>query len=190
MRQMSEGRFPTTRFSAVRGAASTDAEERERAWEVLASAYLRPVFFHLRTKWRRSREDAEDLTQAFFARAMERDFFASYDPERARFRTFLRTCLDRFAQNEHEARGRLKRGGGALRLDVDALEREISDPQGSPEEIFEREWRRSVFTLGIEALRAQCQGTDKQSCFELFARYDLTEPEERPTYAELARAFD
>ena len=57
--------------------------------------------------------DAQDLTQGFFLRAFEKDFFAAYDPAKGRFRTFLRACLDRHLANEHDAARALKRGGGA-----------------------------------------------------------------------------
>jgi DNA-directed RNA polymerase specialized sigma24 family protein len=120
---------------------------------------------------------------------MEKDFFAGYDEERARFRTFLRICLDRFASNEHKAAARIKRGGGerALSLDFDGAEGELvaaGDPH-SPEDVFDREWRRSLFDLAIEALRARSAG-DKATAFAAFERYDLC-PGVRPTYEEIAR---
>jgi DNA-directed RNA polymerase specialized sigma24 family protein len=121
-----DGRFPTTRWSAVEGARSADGAERERSWGALVRAYWKPAYKHLRVRWRASPEDAEDALQGFFERAMEKDFFASYEPERARFRTFFRVCLDRFASNEAKARGRLKRGGTSPPLDFAAAEDEIA----------------------------------------------------------------
>lgn len=75
----------------------------------------------------RPARDAEDLAQEFFSRAVQRGFFDDYDPERARFRTYLRTCLDRFAANARRDERRLKRGGGVtmLSLDVAGVEREL-----------------------------------------------------------------
>jgi DNA-directed RNA polymerase specialized sigma24 family protein len=89
--------FPTTRRSTVARIASVDGEERRRAWETLVSAYWKPVYKYSRLKWKLDPDAAADLTQAFFARAIEKDFFRSYDPAKAAFRTFLRTCLDGFA---------------------------------------------------------------------------------------------
>lgn len=187
---LGDARFPTTRWSALVGARSREEPERRRSWEALVAAYWKPVYKHVRIKWRKARDDARDLTQAFFLRAMERDFFAAYDDERARFRTFMRVCLDRFVGNEHQAERRLKRGGGArlLSLDFDAADAEIevAAHTASPEDGFDREWRRSLFTLAVEALRAECID-EKAVRFVVFERYDLCDGDERPSYADLGR---
>src|SRR5215510_5198762 len=112
--------FPATRHSVVQAVADADPEVRRRAWESLAALYWEPSRAYLRLKWRVSAEDARDLTQAFFARALEKGFFDGYDPQRARFRTYLRTCLDGFVANERAAAGRLKRGGGQSHVSLDA----------------------------------------------------------------------
>jgi DNA-directed RNA polymerase specialized sigma24 family protein len=104
-------KFPVTRRSAVIAAGSSDRAERQRALEILVAAYWKPVYKYIRIKWKKSDEDAQDLTQGFFAKAIEKDFFQGYDPAKARFRTFLRTCLDAFAANEDTAARRIKRGG-------------------------------------------------------------------------------
>src|SRR6266545_8142728 len=91
--------FPLTRRSVVRAAASADPETRRRAFEALVAAYWRPVYKYLRLEWSAPGEDAEDLTQGFFARALEKGFFDRFDPSRSRFRTYLRTCLDGFVAN-------------------------------------------------------------------------------------------
>ena len=99
-------RFPITRLSAIVAAGSADQAERARAFEVLVSAYWMPVYKYIRIKWNRSTEDAQDLTQGFFTAAIEKNFFGRYDPSKAKFRTFLRTCLDGYIANEHKAAGR------------------------------------------------------------------------------------
>lgn len=189
------GNFPETRHSIVRGVASPDETERTRAFGVLVESYWRPVYKYARLKWRLPREDAEDLTQAFFARALEKAFFERYDPEKARFRTFLRTCVDGFAANEWKAARRLKRGGGAPSLSLDfrnaegeLREVELKD-EDDVESYFQREWVRSLFGLAVEALRADCERAGKRTHFALFERYDLEAPEgaARPSYQELAR---
>jgi RNA polymerase sigma factor (sigma-70 family) len=187
-----DGKFPTTRWSAVVGARSADGLERQRSWAALVEAYWKPAYKHVRVRWKACPADAEDAIQGFFERAMEKDFFAAYDPQRARFRTFFRVCLERFVANEAKARGRLKRGGAAngLPLEFAAAEEELAragaDAWESPEECFEREWRRNVFALAVEALGAECEAKGKAAWFSLFQRYDLGEPSERPTYDELA----
>ena len=96
--------FPATRYSAVREAASADPETRRRGYEsLLAAWYWKPVYKYLRVRWNASSEDAEDLTQGFFARAFEKGLLERYDLSRARFRTYLRTCLDSYVANERKA---------------------------------------------------------------------------------------
>jgi DNA-directed RNA polymerase specialized sigma24 family protein len=182
--------FPATRESVLRAIASPDAEVRQRAWDVLAGAYWRPVYTYLRLRWRVDADEAQDLTQGFFARALEKDFFARYDAARARFRTFLRTCLDGYVSNERTAARRLKRGGGLLAVDFAGAEAELAGTAAGAdvEELFRREWVRSLFTAAVQDLQERCRASGREVPFALFERYDLDAPPEgRPTYAELAR---
>src|SRR6202035_5015700 len=139
--------------SAVLASQSGDAEERRRAFAALVEAYWKPVYKFVRIKWRCDSDDAADYTQGFFARAIEKDFFRSYDPAKGSFRTFLRTCLEGFVANERKAASRQKRGGEAtvLSLDFAPAEGELREhpptPEASPEEAFHREWVRSLFQL-------------------------------------------
>jgi RNA polymerase sigma factor (sigma-70 family) len=178
----------------VRAAGSADPDTRRRAFEALVAAYWKPVYKYLRLKWRAPEEDAEDLTQGFFALAFEKGFFDRFDPERARFRTYLRACLDGFVANERKSAHRLKRGGGAehVSLDFAGAEAELGrqpPPEGDMEEYFHREWVRSLFGLAVEALRRRCAEAGKTVSFALFERYDLDGPDAArgPSYAELAR---
>ncbi len=98
------GRFPATRHSAVLAAQSTDLIERERGLAILLETYWRPAYKYVRIRFGESNEDAKDLTQSFFMRALEKDFFDGYDPEKGSFRTYLRTCLDRFVAQREEGR--------------------------------------------------------------------------------------
>ncbi len=176
------------------GAASRDVEARRHAFASLVEAYWKPVYKYVRLKWQAPPEEAEDLTQAFFTRAFEKDFFRSYDPAKARFRTFLRACLDGFAANERKAAGRLKRGGGItfVPLDFDAAEGELRQHEiavpADMEDYFDREWARSVLALSIERLRAQYADAGRETYFRVFERYDLdaSESGERVTYSALA----
>ena len=111
--------FPTTRSSAVVAVRSADRAERARGFDTLVAAYWRPVYKYLRLKWNCSNEDAQDFTQGFFARALEKDFFAGYDVGKGSFRTFLRTCLDGFVSNERKAARRQKRGGDVTLIPFD-----------------------------------------------------------------------
>lgn len=188
-----DARFPTTHVSAVARVAHADPAVRDRALADILRVYWKPAYKHLRVRWRAPREQAEDLVQGFFEEVVQKQVFASFDPTRARFRTFLRVCLDRHAQDDAKARGREKRGGGALHvpLDFGGAEREIELAGAaiweSPEDCFDREWRRSVIALAIEALRASCKDAGKDVVFTVFERYDLADPASRPTYEQLGR---
>jgi RNA polymerase sigma factor (sigma-70 family) len=191
--------FPATRWSAIDRARSEDPVERARALESLMAAYWKPVYKYIRARWGRSNEDAKDLTQEFFARLIEKDFLDSYDPTRARLRTFLRTCVDGVVANHDRAARRLKRGGDAphLSLDFETAESELAraglPAPGSAEnmeELFEKEWVRSLFSLAVEGLREECVARGKTVQFRLFELYDLDDDgAARRSYAELAREF-
>src|ERR1700732_4558116 len=102
-------RFPSTRLSLIESVSAGDAL-RSDALDQVAALYWKPVYKYIRLKWSKSNEEAKDLTQGFFASALERDFFQRFDPRKASFRTYLRMALDRFAANEHAAAHRQKRG--------------------------------------------------------------------------------
>src|SRR5262245_61315156 len=192
-----KGRFPPTRRSAVATVGSEDPVARARAFEILVRAYWRPVYTHVRLRWKREEAEAADLTQGFFARAFEKEHFSAYDPAKALFRTYLKTCLDRFVMESARGERREKRGGGSVKLslDFDLAERELSSLGAASAEgaeaLFDREWIRSLFTAAVEALRERCEKEKKATYFTVFEKYVL-EPEvgggseERPAYATLA----
>jgi RNA polymerase sigma factor (sigma-70 family) len=180
----------------VEAMTSSDAGERRAAFDAIVAVYWRPVYFHLRTRWAREPADAEDLTQDFFAAALGGDFFAEYDPLRARFRTFLRLCCDRFAARAARDAHRLKRGGGAVHLPLDFAGAELELAAGSgggapdPDARFDAETLRSLLELAVTALREQCRRDGHENRFAVFERYDLAPNGDRPTYRTIAEALD
>lgn len=172
------GRFPSTRVSLLEAAASGLSEA---ALDQVIALYWKPVYRFLRLKFQKSNEDAKDLTQGFFASALQRDFFAGFDPAKASFRTYLRMAVERYASNEYAAENRQKRGGGVAFEPVD--EQEIATE--SPELEFDREWRRQLFSLALDDFRAHCKDTGKELQFSLFEDYDLNE-RDRISYSDLA----
>lgn len=181
----------------VEAARSPDPEERRRAFDRVVGAYWKPVYVYLRLRGRMSPEDAEDITQGFFARAFEKRFFDAYDPARARFRTFLRTCLDGYAANERAAERRLKRGGGTtvLSFDFATAERDLPplalSADEDPDAVFHREWARAVCADAVEELRRRCRASGRELALAVFERCDLSDlaDADRPSYAALAAEF-
>lgn len=189
-----DARFPGTLHSVIAGVQSADAEKRGHAYSRIVASYWKPVYKYIRMKWNRSNEDAKDLTQGFFLRVMEKGFFQTYDPAKARFRTFLRVCLDRYVANETQSAARLKRGGDVLTVSLDFqgadLELLTVDPPSpdTMEKYFEQEWIRSLFSSSLEMLKRQCAEEGKDLHFTVFARYHLADDTESGslTYESIA----
>jgi RNA polymerase sigma factor (sigma-70 family) len=181
--------FPATHASLLERTQSHDAEVRARAHETLAAVYWAPVYAYIRLTFGAPREDAEDLTQGFFAEALRRDVFARFDASRARFRTYLRSCVDAHVAGARRTDRRLKRGGGArpLPLDVADLEGRLRT-ESDVDAVFHQEWVRAVFDLALARLRARCESSGRLAHLTLFERYDVADGDGggRPTYAQLA----
>jgi RNA polymerase sigma factor (sigma-70 family) len=174
-------RFPSTRLSLFEAEAAGLPNE---ALERIIALYWKPVYRFIRLKFRKDNENAKDLTQGFFTTALQRDFFARFDPAKASFRTYLRMAVERFAESEYASANRQKRGGD---VEFEPVEEQASTTE-SPEQIFEREWQRQLFALTLDELRAHCEGSGKQLQFRIFEAYDLADGE-RPSYAELALQY-
>jgi RNA polymerase sigma factor (sigma-70 family) len=187
--------FPPTRLSVVARVRSDDADIRRVAHEALVEAYWKPIYKYLRLKWHLSPDAAADSTQEFFLSLLERDLVSRYDPARARFRTYLRLCLDGFVANQKKAERRLKRGGAAVTvpLDFTTAEGELVriEPSVSTDvdELFYREWVRALFDRAVADLRDQCEARGRQTMFTVFERYDLADAASRPSYDQIASAL-
>ncbi len=185
--------FPQTSYSAIQAVKSADPELRERALESLASVYWRPIYHHARLKWGKQEDEARDLTQQFFLFALEKKIFAAYDPRQAKFRTFLRKCLDNFVVNEAKSAARIKRGGN-----LDLIPLEIRDEEGTARamdiadetnlaEEFDRHWTRGLFAGALADLKSECMEQGKQTQFAIFEAYDVLRDEaNKVTYDALA----
>jgi RNA polymerase sigma factor (sigma-70 family) len=176
--------FPLTRWSVIEGTRSEHAGERQRALDVLVSAYWKPVYKYIRLHWNKQNEEAKDLTQDFFARLIEKKLLDRFDPAKARLRTYLRVCVDGLVMNTDKAAQRQKRGGefALIPLDFESAEGELQQlpipAAGGPEEFFAHEFGRSLFGLAVEALH-----------FQLLELYDIEEGGKQLTYDEVARRY-
>ena len=123
---------------------------------------------------RRYHHDAEDLTQAFFGKLLEKNYLGEVSRERGRFRTFLLASLKHFLANEWDKRSAKKRGGGIVFVPLDSdfsdrFEREaLPSPAESctPEELFDRRWARTVLERALAALEARYRKTEQADLFE------------------------
>ena len=113
---MAGDQFPVTRWSVVDAVGSSDPAEQARALDTLFAAYWKPVYKYVRLRWNQPTEDAQDLTQGFFAEMLERELLAKYNPAKSKLRTYLRLCVDSFVMNQQKAARRQKRGGNATHV--------------------------------------------------------------------------
>jgi RNA polymerase sigma-70 factor (ECF subfamily) len=185
-------RFDTTDWSVVLGASVGDPAQAREALATLCQAYWYPVYAFIRGRGEAA-ADAEDLTQAYFARFLEKDCLRGVRPEHGRFRSFLLVSVRNFVLNERERERARKRGGGRLHLSLDAAAGEARyalEPRDSatPETLFEKSWARTVLDRALGRLRQEAhRGADG-------ARYERLEPfltgdETADTCASLAREW-
>ncbi|MCA1702125.1 MAG: sigma-70 family RNA polymerase sigma factor, partial [Actinobacteria bacterium] len=140
--------FATTHWSMVLSAGQRSSPASAAALADLCQRYWYPLYVYVRRTIRDVHE-ARDLTQAFFARLLEKNTLALADPQRGRFRSFLLTALKHFLINEWEKAKAQKRGGGRalLALDFDSKESQIAlEPShdATPERLFERHWAMTL----------------------------------------------
>jgi len=160
---------------------------RARAVDLVVSAYRAPVVAVLRRQWSLDLADAEDLAHDFFAHALEREWLSRYDRTRGRFRTFLRSCLQDFATTAHEAANRLKRGGHLIAVPLEESTATVTE--ADVDRLFEQEWVRSVLTLSLERLSAQCAAAGRQATYDVFVAHDVEGADDPPRYSDLAARF-
>ena len=178
------GRFETTRWSVVLRARG-EAGDARAALEQLCRTYRPPVLAFVRFRGY-SADAAEDLTQAFFARFLERAWYSSADPQRGRFRSFLLTALKRFLIDSDAEAATLKRGG-AFRFELLDDDTGCPDPTGdTPDAAFEREWAHAVLRAALARLREEAEQAGKLELFRRLGEFLI----ERPDEAEYAHAAE
>jgi len=181
--------FATTHWSVVLAAGHPESPQAAEALEKLCSTYWYPLYACVRRQGH-SPEDAQDLTQEFFARLLAKDYVARADPQRGRFRSFLLTGLKRFLCDEWDKARRLKRGGGEEVISFDAQgaeERYRLEPldQLTPERVFERSWAATLLERAAGRLREEYRSAGRAELYEELTEFRLDAPEQRP-YAEVA----
>lgn len=169
--------FEKTRWSVIKAAASSGgaSEGAEAALSWLCSAYWMPLYSFLRRSGR-SREDAEDVVQEFFARLKTGRILASALPERGRFRTFMLAALKNLDRDIHRADVARKRGGDREHVPLDLAMAEErwqadSDNASSPEVAFDQAWATALMERASARLRSQFESENRSAVFaEFFPR--------------------
>jgi RNA polymerase sigma-70 factor (ECF subfamily) len=183
------GGFPTTQWSRVISAGDPDAALAKESLAELCNAYWYPLYAYIRRRGY-DPEKAKDLTQDFFARALEKGLFGQADPARGRFRSFLRKVCADFLANCYDWEHALKRGGGRTVLPIDAVgaegqyARELADGL-TPERIFDRSWALTLLGRVLDQLSREYDEAGKAATFEAL-RGELAGDTEVSSYAVVA----
>ena len=185
--------FATTHWTVVLAAGQRSTPQSDLALEQLCKTYWFPLYAYVRRRGH-TKEDAEDLTQAFFARFLARNYLEGLRAERGRFRAFLLASLKHFLANEWDKSQRQKRGGNIPHLSLDWQTADtkfqvaaVNEP--SPDRAFDREWAVTLLAKVIEQLQKECEAEDKAKLFEQLKIF-LTTGKAGTAQAEVAKALD
>ena len=187
----SAAQFATTRWSLVRAAGDAAAPAAADALETLCQAYWLPLYLFVRRQGHEP-ADAEDLTQAFFERVLEKNYLAQARQEKGRFRSFLLASLRHFLSDQRDRRTAVKRGGEAHHLSLDvavaeATYAQIASHEETPEKIYERQWAMAVLARAQDRLRAECLAAGKSELYRELGESDAAAA--RESYAEIGTRF-
>lgn len=184
--------FATTHWSIVVAAGAVQHEEAQDVLSELCETYWLPLYAYVRRRGY-SAPDAQDLTQGFFTRLLEKQTLQVADPQRGKFRSFLLASVDHFLANERDRAAAKKRGGGRAQLSLDLATAESCvslEPahELTPERLYERQWALTLLDLVVRRLEAEFQEAGKQRQFELL-KDALSGDRERLPYVEVAAAL-
>jgi len=163
-------RFATTHWSVVHLAGRDQGSQARAALSELCEIYWYPIYAYVRRRGY-APPDAQDLTQAFFTRLIEKHDFTNASPERGRFRSYLVASMMHFIANDRAWRRRLKRGGGVVHLGLEletAEHRYTLEPRDeiTPEDLFVRRWALTVLDRTMAALRNSYSSRSKGDLFD------------------------
>lgn len=188
-----KGAFVTTHWSVVVTAGRTDTTRALAALEKLCRTYWYPLYAYVRRRGQ-SPQDAQDLTQEFFAQLLEHNWVAKADPNKGRFRSFLLMALNRFLANEWDKARTLKRGGQVqiIPFPLETAEtRYVREPGETitPEQIFEQQWALTLLDEVLARLRREHAEEGKETVFETLKPCLVGSRETQP-YAALAAELE
>jgi len=182
--------FVSTRWTLVLKAGDSAATSAHAlsALSELCQIYWRPLYVFLRKKGY-GREDAQDLTQGFFAHLIETRGHARADPAKGRFRAFLLTALKNFIADARDRQHALKRGGGMIleNLNDETETRIARNTKWQADEVYDREWATSLVRQALGRLAQECALAGKAELFGYFLPYLAASEESKIPYEEMAR---
>lgn len=186
----SPAHFATTRWTVVMTARDKASPESGDALQALCKAYWPPLYSFVR-RLGNSPHDAQDLTQEFFARLLQKDWLDAVDRERGRFRTFLIMAVKRFLANEWDKQRAARRGGGQACVPLDGQSAEAcyladAGPTLSPDHLYERRWALTLLEQAMARLRAEYESDGRGRDFQRLKIY-LTAARGEIPYEEIAR---
>jgi len=163
-------RFATTRWSLVVAAGDSRSPDARAALATLCETYWFPVYAFIRRSGR-SHDDARDLTQAFFTRVLEKNYFKDAKAERGRFRSFLLSSVRHFLSNQLDWDHAQKRGGDQVHISIDADDGERQyqhEPveDDTPERIYERRWALAALGAAMTRLASRYEPGSRRDLFE------------------------
>ena len=184
--------FVTTRWTVVLAAGSQHTPQSDTALEQLCRSYWFPLYAYVRRRGY-AKEDAEDLTQAFFARLLAQNFVGDAAAERGKFRAFLLAALKNFLANEWDKAQRQKRGGEAPHFSVDWQSAETqfqiaASPADHPDRVFDCEWALTLLETVLERLAAEWKAEGRSTLFESLKIF-LTAERDALSHAETAETL-
>ena len=188
-----EGLFASTRWTVVleAGDSQTPSGDALSALSELCRLYWRPIFLFLRRQGSNP-DDAQDLTQGFFAYLIESRAYARADPDRGRFRSFLLGTLKHFVAHARAHDRTQKRGGGIILAQLDTAAIAEADARGvggqtwSAERVYEREWAESLLRQALNRLAQECALAGKDELFDQLNSYLSVTSEAAVPYEEVA----
>ncbi len=185
--------FTRTHWSVVLSAKEVDSPERHRALELLCHSYWPPIYAYIRQRGYQP-EDAQDLTQEFFARLLEKDFLQDVTHTKGKFRSFLLACVNHLLSHERDRQRALKRGGDSTHIALDefqSVDAELLE-KGEVEDwdqAFDRVWARTVLKRASERLEEIYRSRGKAALFDALKTLTPTS-DQQPSYEQVASKLD
>jgi RNA polymerase sigma-70 factor (ECF subfamily) len=185
-------RFTTTHWSVVLAAGDGTSPQTQQALTRLCQAYWFPIYAFIRKRGY-SPEQAQDLTQGFFAGFLEKGYVAKAAPDRGRFRCFLMTSVENFLRNENERARAQKRGGGHSLISLDEQDAEqrylcVPATETDPAKTFEQRWAATLLNTVLARLQGEFEASGRRELFEALQAHLWGDSDSVP-YPQLAEQF-